>query len=104
MIVILGDYVLAIINTNKARKLFGKLRYSSHPSLKELFEVSGKELDAVVGFCIDYELVIGVKSTRASFGGCAIALLKKGYEEDFAKHLTHSYVAKIGDGFKKLAN
>lgn len=73
----LGSYVLAISNTNKARKRFGKLRYASNPSLKELDEVSVKELDAVVGFCIDYELVIGVKSTRTSFGGYAIALLKK---------------------------
>ena len=94
---------------------FGKLMYASHQSLKELYEVSGKELDAVVDFCNDYEHVIGARMTGAGFGGCAIALLKKGYEEDFAKHLTDSYVAKIGypaaiyihqigDGVKKLTN
>ena len=75
---------------------FGRLMYASHQSLKELYEVSGKELDAVVDFCIGYEHVIGARMTGAGFGGCAIALLKKGYEEDFAKQLTDHYVAEIG--------
>lgn len=75
---------------------FGRLMYASHQSLKELYEVSGKELDAVVDFCAQYPQVIGARMTGAGFGGCAIALLKKGYEEDFAKHLTDYYVAKIG--------
>ncbi len=75
---------------------FGRLMYASHQSLKDLYEVSGKELDAVVDFCATYEHVIGARMTGAGFGGCAIALLKKGYEEDFAKQLTESYVAKIG--------
>lgn len=101
--------------SNGELEVFGKLMYASHQSLKELYEVSGKELDAVVDFCADYEHVIGARMTGAGFGGCAIALLKKGYEEDFAKHLTDSYVAKIGypaaiyihqigDGVKKLAH
>ncbi|WP_316803464.1 galactokinase [Pedobacter nototheniae] len=75
---------------------FGRLMYASHQSLKELYEVSGKELDAVVDFCIDYEHVIGARMTGAGFGGCAIALLEKGFEEDFAKKLTDYYVDKIG--------
>jgi len=75
---------------------FGRLMYASHQSLKELYEVSGKELDAVVDFCSTYEHVIGARMTGAGFGGCAIALLKKGYEEDFAKKLTDYYVDEVG--------
>lgn len=75
---------------------FGRLMYASHQSLKELYEVTGKELDAVVDFCRGYEHVIGARMTGAGFGGCAIALLKKGYEEDFAKHLTDYYVDQVG--------
>jgi len=75
---------------------FGRLMYASHESLRTLYEVSGKELDAVVDFCTDYDHVIGARMTGAGFGGCAIALLEKGYEEDFAKHLTDYYVDKIG--------
>jgi len=75
---------------------FGRLMYASHQSLKDLYEVTGAELDAVVEFCTDYEHVIGARMTGAGFGGCAIALLKKGQEEDFAKKLTDFYVDRIG--------
>lgn len=75
---------------------FGRLMYASHESLRTLYEVSGKELDAVVDFCTGYANVIGARMTGAGFGGCAIALLEKGFEEDFAKHLTDYYVGKIG--------
>ncbi|MDN3585753.1 galactokinase [Pedobacter aquatilis] len=75
---------------------FGRLMYASHQSLRTLYEVSGKELDTVVDFCADYEHVIGARMTGAGFGGCAIALLEKGFEEDFAKHLTDYYVEHIG--------
>ncbi|UKT65486.1 galactokinase [Pedobacter mucosus] len=77
-------------------KEFGRLMYASHQSLKDLYEVSGIELDTVVEFCSGYEHVIGARMTGAGFGGCAIALLEKGFEEDFAKHLTDYYVHKIG--------
>jgi galactokinase len=75
---------------------FGRLMYASHQSLKDLYEVTGAELDAVVEFCSEYEHVIGARMTGAGFGGCAIALLKKGKEEDFAKQLTDFYVERIG--------
>ena len=75
---------------------FGRLMYASHKSLRELYEVSGKELDTVVDFCTGYEHVIGARMTGAGFCGCAIALLEKGFEEDFAKLLTDYYVERIG--------
>ena len=76
---------------------FGRLMYASHQSLKDLYEVTGLELDTVVDFCSDYEHVIGARMTGAGFGGCAIALLKKGQEEDFAKQLTDEYLDRVGD-------
>lgn len=75
---------------------FGRLMYASHQSLKDLYEVTGAELDAVVEFCSGYEHVIGARMTGAGFGGCAIALLKKGQEDDFTKKLTDFYVDRIG--------
>lgn len=75
---------------------FGRLMYASHKSLRELYEVSGKELDTVVDFCESYEHVIGARMTGAGFGGCAIALLEKGFEEDFATRLTDYYLERIG--------
>ncbi|WP_129714132.1 galactokinase [Pedobacter sp. SYP-B3415] len=75
---------------------FGKLMYASHESLRELYEVSGAELDAIVAFCSTYPGVTGARMTGAGFGGCAIALLQKGQEDDFTEKLTAAYTSEIG--------
>ena len=75
---------------------FGRLMYASHQSLKDLYEVSGQELDAVVEFSATYPAVTGARMTGAGFGGCAIAILKKGQEDDYREKLTAFYKAKIG--------
>ena len=82
----------------KAGKLkeFGQLMYASHQSLKELYEVSGVELDTIVEFCKNYEGCIGARMTGAGFGGCAIALVKKEKMEDFTEKLMTYYKSKIG--------
>jgi galactokinase len=77
-------------------EVFGKLMYSSHQSLKELYEVSGKELDTIVDFCRDYKGCIGARMTGAGFGGCAIALVEKNKLEDFGIKLSSFYKQKIG--------
>lgn len=77
-------------------KKFGELMYASHQSLKELYEVSGKELDTLVDFCKTYPGCIGARMTGAGFGGCAIALVKKDSFEDFAEKITADYTKKIG--------
>jgi galactokinase len=77
-------------------KDFGNLMYSSHDSLKNLYEVSGKELDTIVEFCLKYPEVTGARMTGAGFGGCAIALVKKDYYEDFSSEITKYYTEKIG--------
>ena len=83
------------LNNGKLEE-FGSLMYASHNSLKELYEVSGVELDTVVDFCSTYAHVIGARMTGAGFGGCAIALLEKGKEEDFTVQLTAYYTEHIG--------
>jgi len=75
---------------------FGQLMYESHQSLKELYEVSGVELDTIVEFCEDYSGCIGARMTGAGFGGCAIALVKKETLNDFTGKLTEFYKNKIG--------
>jgi galactokinase len=75
---------------------FGKLMYASHQSLKEWYEVSGKELDAIVDFCKTYNGCIGARMTGAGFGGCAIALVKKESFDDFWAQLITCYQNKIG--------
>lgn len=75
---------------------FGELMYASHESLKELYEVSGKELDTIVEFCKTYKESIGARMTGAGFGGCAIALVKKDKFDDFSQRLAAYYKSKIG--------
>ena len=75
---------------------FGKEMYASHQSLKDWYEVSGKELDTIVEFCKTYDDCIGARMTGAGFGGCAIALVKKDKFEDFSSNLTEYYNGKIG--------
>lgn len=75
---------------------FGKLMYASHQSLKDWYEVSGKELDTIVEFCKSYAECIGARMTGAGFGGCAIALVKKESFEDFSSKVISYYEKKIG--------
>jgi galactokinase len=75
---------------------FGRLMYASHQSLKDLYEVSGKELDTVVEFCAAYPDVTGARMTGAGFGGCAIAILKKDAIADFTEKVTAYYQERIG--------
>jgi len=84
-----------VLDENKLEE-FGRLMYQSHQSLKELYEVSGIELDAIVGFCKDYVGCIGARMTGAGFGGCAIALVDKSRMDDFTKRLVEFYKEKIG--------
>ncbi|MFI5187399.1 MAG: galactokinase [Chitinophagales bacterium] len=75
---------------------FGRLMYESHLSLKELYEVSGTELDAIVEFCKTYDGCIGARMTGAGFGGCAIALVRKEKMDHFTEGLTAYYKSRIG--------
>jgi galactokinase len=75
---------------------FGRLMYASHDSLKNLYEVSGKELDAVVEYSLTNPNVAGARMTGAGFGGCAIALVKESAFDEFSKAVTEYYTGKIG--------
>ncbi len=75
---------------------FGRLMYASHDSLKNLYEVSGKELDTIVEYCSTDKNVAGARMTGAGFGGCAIALVKESAFDNFSKAVTEYYTDKIG--------
>jgi galactokinase len=75
---------------------FGRLMYASHDSLRDLYEVSGKELDAVVEYSKTNKNVAGARMTGAGFGGCAIALVKGSTFEQFSSEISAYYLDKIG--------
>jgi galactokinase len=53
----------------------GRLMLESHGSLRDLYEVSSVELDAIVGLAAAAPGCHGARLTGAGFGGCAIALV-----------------------------
>ncbi|TWR29013.1 galactokinase [Mucilaginibacter pallidiroseus] len=75
---------------------FGRLMYASHNSLRDLYEVSGIELDTVVEYAATNPDVIGARMTGAGFGGCAIALVKGSAFDKFSAEVTEYYTNKIG--------
>ncbi|GAC1304918.1 MAG: galactokinase [Mucilaginibacter sp.] len=75
---------------------FGRLMYASHDSLRELYEVSGKELDTVAEYAKTDPNVAGARMTGAGFGGCAIALVREEAFESFSKQVIAYYTDKIG--------
>lgn len=75
---------------------FGKLMYASHDSLRDLYEVSGIELDTVAEYSKTNPDVAGARMTGAGFGGCAIALVKGDAFDKFSEEVTEYYTQKIG--------
>jgi galactokinase len=74
----------------------GRLMRESHNSLRDLYEVSCRELDIMVeaaeglpGFC-------GGRMTGGGFGGCTVNLVREEHAEDFAKRIAERYHEATG--------
>lgn len=75
---------------------FGVLLDESHASLKNDYEVTGRELDVLVEAAREQVGVLGARMTGAGFGGCAIALVAKETVESFKENVNRIYHDKIG--------
>jgi galactokinase len=75
---------------------FGELLNQSHYSLRDLYEVTGKELDALTKFSREQDGCIGSRMTGAGFGGCTISLVRKDKVADFIAAVNASYAKEIG--------
>lgn len=75
---------------------FGKLMNASHVSLRDDYEVTGKELDTLVELAWEQEGVIGSRMTGAGFGGCTVSIVKKDKVDGFIKNVGEKYREKIG--------
>ena len=98
---------------NNDIETFGKLMNDSHTSLRDDYEVTGKELDALVDLAWKHEATVGSRMTGAGFGGCTVSIVKKAMEEDFINTVGKGYkeiigydadfyVANIGDGTREI--
>lgn len=73
----------------------GRLMYASHESLRDLYEVSSPELDAVVDIASGVPGVIGARMTGAGFGGCAVALVEDGAVDEFRGQIESGYLERM---------
>ena len=75
---------------------FGKLMNASHDSLRDLYEVTGVELDTLVSEARKLDGVIGSRMTGAGFGGCTVSIVKDEAVDRFIDEVGKEYEAKIG--------
>jgi len=90
------DSVEALKNGDMAT--FGRLMNDSHNSLRDLYEVTGKELDTLVEEARKIEGVLGSRMTGAGFGGCTVSLVKNERIPAFIESVGRAYQDKIGYG------
>ncbi len=76
--------------------MFGKLLNESHESLSTLYEVTGKELDALAHIAQKEEGCLGSRMMGAGFGGCTISIVKNENVESFKKHVNEQYEKEVG--------
>ena len=75
---------------------FGRLLGESHRSLRDDFEVSCRELDAMVDLAKEIDGVYGARMTGGGFGGCTVNLVKGGSMENFRKKIASEYQRATG--------
>jgi len=92
------DRVLKSIEALESNDIitFGKLMVESHNSLKNLYEVTGKELDTLVEEALKVEGVLGSRMTGAGFGGCTVSIVKKDCIDRFIEAVGKGYTEKTG--------
>ncbi len=93
--------------------LFGRLMIESHNSLRDLYEVTGAELDTLVEEALKIEGVAGSRMTGAGFGGCTVSIVREDavdrFMEQVGKAYTQAtglipkfYVSEVGDGGREI--
>lgn len=91
-----------IARTNQAEALleagnvrdFGRLMNECHVSLRDLYEVSCPELDAMVSIAQSLEGCYGARLTGAGFGGCTVNLVAHEKALEFSRLLAERYKAQ----------
>lgn len=87
--------VLAAVTALQSGDLaeLGNLLNVSHASLRDDFEVSRPELDQMVSLAQAHPHCYGARLTGAGFGGCVVALVRRGTETGFNERVAVEYLA-----------
>ncbi|WP_127585290.1 galactokinase [Paenibacillus koleovorans] len=75
---------------------FGELMKQSHESLRDLYEVTGFELDSLFAVAKDVDGCIGTRMTGAGFGGCNVSLVREEAVERFMTQVADGYTRATG--------
>ena len=75
---------------------FGRLMYGSHESLRDDYEVSCEELDAIVELARPLAGVYGARMTGGGFGGCAIVLAGAGQAKAITDTIATGFAGRFG--------
>jgi galactokinase len=74
----------------------GEAFAASHASLRDLYQVSSPELDALVAIANDVPGVIGARLTGAGFGGCTVNLVRPDAVERLERAVMTDYPTRSG--------
>ncbi len=75
---------------------FGRLMNGSGDSLRDLYEVTGIELDTLVEEARKIDGTIGSRMTGAGFGGCTVSIVREDAVDEFIEKVGKAYKEKIG--------
>lgn len=75
---------------------FGELMYGSHAALRDDYQVSCEELDAIVEIAGRQRGVFGARMTGGGFGGCAIVLVTADRAEAVTAAIQEGFAERYG--------
>lgn len=74
----------------------GELLNASHASLRDLYEVTGAELDTLAESAQAHPACAGSRMTGAGFGGCTVSIVHRDGVADFKRTVSEHYTRRIG--------
>jgi len=110
-----NDRVLKAVDALKRNdiKELGRLLVEANDSIRDLYEVTGKELDTMTAEAMKVEGVLGARMTGAGFGGCTVNIVPEDKVQLFIEQVGKNYkeqtgitpefyVSDIGDGAREI--
>ncbi len=89
-----GAFAQALESSNCDQ--LGDLMAASHASLRNDYEVSCPELDALVDFASEAPGIVGARMTGGGFGGCTVNLVQAADVDAFQAHVAEAYERRTG--------